>query len=201
VEIAGKAVHPLAACTLDEILASISSPQPHVAVVGVPAAGAAAVARIVSDSSLGCLVTAPRPLPSPAAPAPEWCAALSAWCVALEEVDCDADAQGIVADFWLETLVVAARESLAREPLAKFEAEFVRLARRAAAPHAVLMLVAPPGSLADDPWQARVQERLIAAVRDPEYRSPFKAKAVVVIDATDPRRAANDAVAAVEAMV
>jgi 2-amino-4-hydroxy-6-hydroxymethyldihydropteridine diphosphokinase len=201
VEIAGEAVHPLAACTLDEMLASISAPQPHVAVVGVPAAKAAAVARIVSDSSLGCLVSAPRPLPSPAAPPAEWCAALSAWLAALQEVDCDEGAHGIVADFWLETLVVAARESLPHEPLATFETEFVRLAAKAVGPHAVLMLVAPPASLAADPWQARLQERLIAAVRDPQYRSPSKAKAVVFIDATDPRRAATDAVAAVEAMV
>jgi 2-amino-4-hydroxy-6-hydroxymethyldihydropteridine diphosphokinase len=200
-EIAGAVFHPLAACTLDEILASISSPQPHVAVVGVPATGAAAVARVVSDSSLGCLVAAPRPLPAAAAPAPEWCATLSAWCAALQEVDCDEGAHGIVTDFWLETLVVAAREALPSEPLSRFETEFARLAATAAPPHAVLLLVAPPASLADDPWQAELQERLIAAVRDPEYRSPFKAKAVVVIDAADPRRAATDAVAAVEAMV
>jgi 2-amino-4-hydroxy-6-hydroxymethyldihydropteridine diphosphokinase len=201
VEIAGDALHPLAACTLDEMLASISSPRPHVAVVGVPAAGAADVARAVSESSLGCFVAAPRPLPAAAAPAPEWCNTLSAWRAALEEIDCDASAHGVVADFWLETLLVAARHALTAEPLSRFETQFARVVAESVAPHALLVLVAPATKLAADARQARLQESLIAAVRDPEYRSPLKAKAIVFIDATDPRRAATDAVAAVEAMV
>lgn len=201
VEIAGDVLHPLAACTLDEMLASISSPRPHVAVVGVPATGVAEVAHAVSDSSLGCFVATPRPLPAAEAPAPEWCRTLSAWRGAMEDVDCDSSAQGIVADFWLETLLVAARDALRPEPLARFETEFARMAAVSAAPHALLVLVAPATSLTADLRQARLQESLIAAVRDPEYRSPLKAKAVVFIDATDRHQAATDAVAAVEAMV
>lgn len=201
VEIAGKAVHPLAACTLDEMLASISAPRPHVAVVGVPASGAADVARAVSESSLGCFVAAPRPLPAAAASAPEWCGTLSAWRAAMDEIDCDASAHGIVSDFWMETLMIAARQSLPEEPLSRLETEFVRAVAELPAPHALLVLVAPVTKLAADTWQARLQESLITAVRDPQYRSPLKAKAIVFIDATDPRRAATDAVAAVEAMV
>lgn len=201
VEIAGDAFHPLAACRLDEILASISSPQPHVAVVGVPVTGVTDVARVVSESSLGCLVATPRPLPAADAPAPEWCSTLSAWRVAMEEVDCDSGAHGIVADFWLETLLVAAREALHGAPLTGFETQFAQVAAEVAGPHALLLLLAPAAALATDPRQARLQARLVTAIRDPAYRSPLKAKAVVVIDATDPLRAATDAVAAVEAMV
>lgn len=201
VEIAGDALHPLAACTLDEMLASISSPRPHVAVVGVPATAAADIARAVSESSLGCLVTAPRPLPQATAPTQSWCSTLGEWCAALEEVDCDEGAQGIVTDFWLETLLVAARDTLDAGALVGFEGHFAKLAAEATAPQAVLLLVAPPARLAGDPWQTRLQEKLIAAIRDPEYRSPLKAKAVVMIDTTDASRAAADAVAAVEAMV
>lgn len=201
VEIAGDARHPLAACTLDEMLASISSPRPSVAVVGASSAATAAIAHAVSESSLGCLVTAPWPLPGPAAPAPEWCMTLAAWRAAMDEVDCDAGAHGIVADFWLETLLVAARDVLEGEPLDRFETHFMQATATVAAPQAVLLLVAPAASLAADPWQARLQAQLIAAVRDPAYRSPLKAKAVVMIDAGDARRAAADAVAAVEAMV
>ncbi len=201
VEIAGKAVHPLAACTLDEMLASISAPRPHVAVVGVPASGVADVARAVSESSLGCFVAAPRPLPAAAASAPEWCGTLSAWRAAMDEIDCDASAHGIVSDFWMETLMIAARQSLPEEPLSRLETQFVRAVAELPAPHALLVLVAPVTKLAADAWQARLQESLITAVRDPEYRSPLKAKAIVFIDATDPRRAATDALAAVEAMV
>ena len=201
VEIAGDALHPLAACTLDEMLASISSPQPHVAVIGVPATSADDIARAVSDASLGCLVTAPRPLPEATAPAQAWCSTLGEWCAAVEEIDCDDGAHGIVTDFWLEMLLVAARETLDEESLARFEGHFAKVAAKAAAPQAVLLLVASAASLVGDPRQARLQEKLIAAVRDPGYRSPLKAKAVVMIDATNASRAAADAVAAVEAMV
>ena len=201
VEIAGDARHPLAACTLDEMLASISSPRPHVAVVGVPATSAAGIALAVSESSLGCLVTAPRPLPEATAPAQAWCNTLGEWSAAVEEVDCDDGAHGIVSDFWLEMLLVAARDTLDEESLDRFEGHFAKVAAKAAAPQAVLLLVASPASLAGDPTQARLQEKLVAAVRDPEYRSPLKAKAVVMIDATNASRAAADAVAAVEAMV
>ena len=201
VEIAGGALHPLAACTLDEMLASISSPRPHVAVVGVPMSGVADVARVVSESSLGCFVPAPRPLPAAAAPASEWCGTLSAWLAAMRHVDCDAEAQGMVTDFWLETLLLAAREALDGESLAHFETQFARAAAEVGGPHALLLLVAAPAMLATDPRQGRLQRHLLAAIRDPEYRSPLKAKAVVIIDAADPQRAVTDAVAAVEAMV
>jgi hypothetical protein len=40
VEIAPDLVHPLAGCSLEDLLESISSPHPHVAVIGVPGAGA-----------------------------------------------------------------------------------------------------------------------------------------------------------------
>ena len=201
VEIAGDALHPLAACTLDEMLASISSPRPHVAVVGVPAAPAADVARAVSESSLGCLVAVPRPLPEATAPTNIWCSTLAEWCAALEEADCDEGAHGIVTDFWLETLLVAARDALDDEERARFEGHFTKVVAKATAPQAVLLLVASAASLAGDPSQARLQEKLIAAVRDPEYRSPLKAKAVVMIDASNASRATADALAAVEAMV
>ena len=75
------------------------------------------------------------------------------------------------------------------------------MAAEVAGPHALLLLLAPAAALATDPRQARLQARLVTAIRDPAYRSPLKAKAVVVIYATDPLRAATDAVAAVEAMV
>jgi 2-amino-4-hydroxy-6-hydroxymethyldihydropteridine diphosphokinase len=201
VEIAGEAFHPLAACSLDEMLASISSSHPHVAVVGVPATNAANVARDVSESSLGCFVAAPRPLPAADDPAPEWCATLAAWRAAVVEVACDASAHGMVTDFWLGTLLIAAQDALSEESLSRFEPHFARVAAEVSAPHALLVLVAPAARLAADPQQARLQERLIAALRNPDYRSPIKAKAVVFVDASDSRRAASDAVAAVEAMV
>lgn len=201
VEIAGDVRHPLAACTLDEMLASISAARPHVAVAGVPGSGAEGVARAVAESSLGCLATGARPLPGPDAPAADWCGTLAAWSGALADVDCWDDAHGIVADFWLESLRVAARESLDAEAFRRFEARFSQVSGDAMRPHALLVIVLPRDRLRRDPDRLLVQEKIVRAARDPGYHSPLKPKAVVFIDAADPDRAAGDAVAAVEAMV
>lgn len=199
VEIAADVLHPLAACTLDEMLVSISSLQPHVAVVGVSGSGAEQVAAAVGESTVGCLVTAPRPLPEAGAPVEEWCGTLNSWMTALSHADCDDDAHGLVADFWLEAIRVAAVDSLDAEAFAGFEQHFARQSAIAPRPHAILLLVASPESLGRA--GSRLQDRLLAVLRDPAYRSPQKPKAVVVIDATDRERAVADAVAAVEAMV
>jgi len=61
VEIAPDAWHPLAACTLAEILDSISTAEPHVAVVGVPGSGATEVAAAIAETTLACQVTAVAP--------------------------------------------------------------------------------------------------------------------------------------------
>ena len=201
VEIAAGTRHPLAACTLDEMLASISVPRPHVAVVGVPGSGAEDVAVAVGESTLGCLVRAPRPLPAPGSAAEEWCQTLSAWAAALAEIDCDEAAHGVVADFWLESLRLAARESLDREARTRFEAHFDRQAATGPSPQAILLVTAAPEKLDHDAARLRLQESLIAALRDPAYRSPLKPRAVVVIDGANRDRAATDAIAAVEAMV
>lgn len=58
VEIAADLRHPLAGCTLAEMLESISAPQPRVAVVGVPGSGAREVAAAIAETLLDCHVTA-----------------------------------------------------------------------------------------------------------------------------------------------
>lgn len=201
VEIAGEAFHPLAECTLDEMLASISDPRPHVAVVGVPGSGAEEAARAVAEATLGRLAVAEPPLPGSDAPAAAWCDALSLWTAGLADVAADADAPGVVTDFWLETLRVAARDALEPEAFTQFERRFLAAADRVPAPHALLVLVAPDHVLERDPVRLALQTRLVQAAQDPRYRSPFKPKAIVMIDATNRSRATGDAVAAVEAMV
>ncbi|MFM8634801.1 MAG: 2-amino-4-hydroxy-6-hydroxymethyldihydropteridine diphosphokinase [Planctomycetia bacterium] len=201
VEIAADARHPLAACTLHEMLDSICAPRPHVAVVGVPGSGGELLARAVGESTVGCLVNAPRPLPDREAAPAEWCETLDAWATTLTEIDCDESAHGVVADCWLEMLRLAAAESLDDDSRSRFEEHFARRAATVPVPHAILVRVAAPAVLDHDPHRMRLQSRLLAALRDPGYSSPLKPKAVVVIDAADPGRAATDAVAAVEAMV
>ena len=58
VEIAPDLRHPLAGCTLAEMLESISAPQPRVAVVGLPGTGAQEVAAAIAETMLDCHVTA-----------------------------------------------------------------------------------------------------------------------------------------------
>ena len=110
-------------------------------------------------------------------------------------------AHGVVADFWLESLRLAARESLDREARTRFEAHFDRQAATGPSPQAILLVTAAPEKLDHDAARLRLQESLIAALRDPAYRSPLKPRAVVVIDGANRDRAATDAIAAVEAMV
>jgi 2-amino-4-hydroxy-6-hydroxymethyldihydropteridine diphosphokinase len=57
VEIAADIRHPLAGCTLAEMLESITAPQPHVAVIGLPGSGAHEVAAAIADTMLDCHVT------------------------------------------------------------------------------------------------------------------------------------------------
>jgi 2-amino-4-hydroxy-6-hydroxymethyldihydropteridine diphosphokinase len=201
VEIAREAFHPLADCTLGEMLASISKPHPLVAVVGLPESGAEQVARAVADSTLGRLAIAQRSLPPSHAPSTAWCETLSSWTADLADLATDVDAPGLVADFWLETLRIAARQALDDEAFGRFDDRFQAAAAGVPAPHALLVLVAPAHVLRHDPDRLALQGRLLEAVRNPSYRSPLKPKAVVVIDAADPSRATGDAVAAVEAMV
>jgi 2-amino-4-hydroxy-6-hydroxymethyldihydropteridine diphosphokinase len=251
-EIAPRVEHPLAGCTLQELLDSISKPHLHVAVAGVPGSGAPEVAAAIADATLARLVHAPAPLPSAAlwsrdaddaAPAAAdarrergWLDAAGAWAGPLSADKWPDDPHGTVSDYWLETLRLAALESLPPPVFERFDAEWSRCAAGTVAPDVVILLTIAPdvideriaflsrqtaphtdvfsdlgiAAVCASPRLAgaaltRLQERLACRLRRDgdgvrNGRTSLVPRAVVTIDAGDLGKAADEAVAAVEAM-
>jgi len=157
-EIAPDFMHPLAGCTVKALLANILQPHPHVAVVGVPGAGAPEVAAAVADATLARLVHAPAHLP-PQAFDPQ---AANGHAVAWEGdwlrplVDCAAplataawprDPHGTVVDFWLESFLLAAEDSLPAPERERLRGEHAKLAATTVPPTVAILLVASPEAL------------------------------------------------------
>ena len=155
VEIAPDLVHPLAACTLESLLESISSPHPYVAVVGVPGSGAPEVASAIADATLARLVHAPREyaritgLAAQECPMDEisWEQAAEACAKPLRATRGAADPHGTVSDYWLHTVQLAAAEALGCEPLRRFASFFTGLAATTVSPQVAIVLVASPEML------------------------------------------------------
>lgn len=158
-EIAGDAMHPRAGCTVRALLDNISQPHPHVAIVGVPGAGAPEVASVVADAMLARLVCNPAPLTPqlfepPAGDAATdadtarleavWRQSLAARARPLEAAGWPDDPHGTVADYWLETQRLAAEEILPAASRAAFAALFSTHAATTVAPHVVVLLHVQP---------------------------------------------------------
>jgi 2-amino-4-hydroxy-6-hydroxymethyldihydropteridine diphosphokinase len=213
VEIAGELAFPVAACTLRDLLDNISVPHPFVAVVGVPGSGAAEVAAAVADATVSRLVTAPSPLPAADTDASAWEATLDAWAQPLHAGDWELEPHGVVADFWLDALPLAAVGDLPAAAHERFDRVCRRIAATAVAPHVAILLVTDAATIAarlaaegtspagETDRLMRIQERLVRRLRCPGERAPRAPKAVVPIDARDLGRAVAEATAAVEAML
>jgi 2-amino-4-hydroxy-6-hydroxymethyldihydropteridine diphosphokinase len=157
-EIAADLVHPLADCTLGELLEAISTPHPHIAVVGVPGSGAPEVAMAIADVTLARLVHAPReyfqvgPLATSAAARPDAaervCHEAVAACAAQLAADrWPEDPHGTVVDFWLHSVRVAAADVLAADAYRGFEQAFVQAAGGTVPPHVAILLRVSPAVL------------------------------------------------------
>lgn len=219
VEIAPELRHPVAGCSLRELLDNISEHRLHVCVVGVPGAGAAEVADAVADATLARHVHARRPLPLGARELAPWLAALESLAAALVSRGSADDAQGTVTDDWLGSLSLAAAESLPAPQLAALAARHDELAASIAPPHVAIFLRLSHEGLAgrvalgsrggpetpfadlaadDDPAAlGRLQTRLLAGLRC--RGGMARPPAVVVVEADDLARAVDEAIAAVEA--
>lgn len=229
VEIAAEFAHPLAGCSLRTLLDNISAPHPLIAVVGVPGSGAPEVAAVVADAVMARSIHARRPLPLSAAGPEEWREAVAAWTRPLAAADWPADPHGTVVDFWLGMIPAAAHDRLAEADADRLAADVARAAALVPAPQVAIMLVAgadvleermafrsrraaphtdlfadleaptvtlpPPASVAA---LVDLQERVVQRLRSPAAGSP---RAVITVDAADLARAADEAVAAVEAMI
>lgn len=148
VEIAADLAVPTAACTVRDLLDNISASHPLVAVVGVPGSGAHEVAEAVADATLSRLVRAPVPLPTALSPgSAAWSQTLSAWARPLAAASWHDEPHGAIADFWLDSLAVAAADELPTESLARLEAELDAVARTTIQPHVAILLVADAATL------------------------------------------------------
>jgi len=147
-EIAPDFFHPLAGCSVRDLLDAISAVHPHVAVVGVPGSGAPEVAAAVADTALARLVHAPAALPfcgdDRAAFGRRWEAALVACAATLRADTWPDDPHGTISDFWLGAFPPAAEGCL---PTERIDAAFTRAERGTAAPHVAILLLADPGVL------------------------------------------------------
>lgn len=213
VEIAPELRHPLAGCSLRDLLDNISQPALRVCVVGIPGAGADTIAAGIADATLARLVPAGAALPEgrrardPAA----WRDVLEACAAPLSRETWADDPHGSVADQWLGSLLVAAGMALPPADLAVFAADHAAAMAATVPPHVAIVLrlsgaalerraaeTRGKGARGTDP--ERLQDGLLARLR---CRTPGQAPpappSVVVVDADDPRRALDEAIAAVEA--
>ena len=163
VEIAPEAVHPQAACTLAELLESISMPRPHIAVIGVPGSGAAAVAAAVADAALARLVRAPVSwgelvAGGPAAADPRaWEDAIVAAAWPLRVAGWPDDPHGSVTDYWIPHGRIVAEAVVPAATAARMQASWRRAAAETVPPQVAILLVAGPETL-----EARLLQGLVA---------------------------------------
>lgn len=184
VEIAPDLVHPLAGRSVRDLLANISRPHPHIAVVGVPGSGAPEVAATVADALLARFVHAPATLPMAGDPdfAARWEAALEGCGAALLEDTWPGDTHGTVTDFWLGTFLAAADGRL---PAAEARRAYDRCARSAARPNVAILLLAEPATL---------EERLVFRRRVPAVHTDMFADLAATAVADAPPAAVADGV-------
>jgi 2-amino-4-hydroxy-6-hydroxymethyldihydropteridine diphosphokinase len=159
VEIAPDLVHPLTGSTVRDMLAAISTPHPHIAVIGVPGSGAPEVAMAIADVTLARLVHAPPEyfqaggLATTAtgrrAGTPDHgCRAAVAACA--DQLAADRwpdDPHGTVVDYWLHSVRIAAADALAGDERRAFERAFHAAAARTVPPHVAIFLRVSPAAL------------------------------------------------------
>jgi 2-amino-4-hydroxy-6-hydroxymethyldihydropteridine diphosphokinase len=245
-EIAGDLVHPRSGCSVRDLLTNLSQPCPHVAVVGVPGAGAAEVAAAVADAMLARLVRNPAPLSLQLLESrfgvdaddstrfeSDWIVPLAARARPLDASQWPREPHTTVCDYWLETQRLAAVDVLPRPALDRFQEAFTRHEAATVAPNVVILLISRPDVLEEriafrnrqppprtdlfadvGPASAvtchvsptavqslmQLQERLVERLHLPHGERRAAPRATIAIDASDLGQAANEAVAAVEAM-
>ena len=158
-EIAADFLHPVAGCSVRDLLAAISAAHPHAAVVGVPGSGSPEVAAAVAHATLARLIHAPAAVPwggdGEALFACRWETSLAACAGALHHDSWPDDPHGTIADFWLGEFPLAAEGRLSPHHI---DAAFARAERGAAPPHVAILLLADPDVL---------EERLASRHRRP----------------------------------
>jgi len=161
VEIAAEFRHPVAGCSVGDLLENISPRHPHVAVVGVPGAGAPEVAAAIADFTLGRLLHTPSPLPSLSPIAgkggargaarllADFCDTLDGWSQPILREGWPTDPHGTIAEYWIGTLMAMAELTLAADDVTELEGRYRRLTDSTVQPNVVILLTTPSDVLAD----------------------------------------------------
>ena len=151
--IAADLKHPVAGCTIRELLENISERHLHVAVVGVPGSGAPEIADAVADVTLSRLIHAPAPLPlnSFGAPNGEHSAIKEEtvdqllllsqkYAAPLLKANWPVDPHGTVTDYWIESIRLAAQTNSVSDTNKQFENAFATISQETVVPNVILLL-------------------------------------------------------------
>ena len=151
--IAADLKHPVAGCTIRELLENISERHLHVAVVGVPGSGAPEIADAVADVTLSRLIHAPAPLPLNAFGAPnreqtavkeepvdQLLLLSQKYAAPLLKANWPVDPHGTVTDYWIESIRLAAQNNSTSDTNKQFENAFATISQETVVPNVILLL-------------------------------------------------------------
>ena len=151
--IAADLKHPVAGCTIRELLENISARHLHVAVVGVPGSGAPEIADAVADVTLSRLIHAPAPLPLNAFGAPnreqtavteepvdQLLLLSQRYAAPLLKANWPVDPHGTVTDYWIESIRLAAQNNSTSDTNKQFENAFATISQETVVPNVILLL-------------------------------------------------------------
>ena len=151
--IAADLKHPVAGCTIRELLENISERHLHVAVVGVPGSGAPEIADAVADVTLSRLIHAPAPLPLNAFGAPnreqtavteepvdQLLLLSQRYAAPLLKANWPVDPHGTVTDYWIESIRLAAQNNSTSDTNKQFENAFATISQETVVPNVILLL-------------------------------------------------------------
>lgn len=150
-EIAAELHHPIAACTVKELLDNIATHAPLIAIVGVPGTATSEIMDVVADSLMAHAVHANVPHPGDDLSASRclatWRHAVTTWSEAVA-TDCREEGPHItVTNAWCETLLGAAAEVLTPDDQASLHAHADSLRHSLMRPTAALFLHADEATL------------------------------------------------------
>lgn len=151
--IAADLKHPVAGCTIRELLENISERHLHVAVVGVPGSGAPEIADAVADVTLSRLIHAPAPLPLSSFGTPnreqsaikeeavdQLLLLSQKYAAPLLKANWPVDPHGTVTDYWIESIRLATQNNSTSDTNKQFENAFATISQETVVPNVILLL-------------------------------------------------------------
>ena len=207
VDVAPAMRHPSMGWTVRQMLDHLDHAANYMALTGVPGTGKTPLARRVAESTSSRLIRDVAPglrdvfdaTDRRSATAKREIELLERRCACLAAADGEAEASGVVSDFWVGQGLAYGRFSAGKQDYKEIEAAWRRFQRRVISPKLLVVLTAPsdwllahsPGSGGDlDRLQKELLEVVLQARRGP----------ILELDASRPEGAFAELTAAFEAM-